>query len=515
MLAAGQKLADRYFLEKLAGEGATAKVFRATDERTGKHVAIKVFQQPPSTADEATWLNRELKALSVLDHPNVVRMLDASPVNAEEPWICTEWLEGSDLLTLVNELGPLSEAAVVGIALGALAGLDAAHALTIVHRDIKPANIFLCRNGRVVLLDFGLARAVSDKAGKTLAGSAHTTVVGTPTYLSPEQLGEQAPNAASDIYSLGMTLRHLVLGKAPFSAVQILDLLKQIMKGETAPLPGTLTPALTQALDGMIALDINARLVPAKRARQAFFEISADLQGFARDFERFCQRADETTSVRIAALKEAKSDKTEVTQTAAETQRDTDVTRVPMTVAGEGTQIATITVKTDLPGGTQIATTTGQAVVRGPSRAPIFVTAGALAIVVGVAVAIVMPSRARQRPPVAVPTTVAPATAVPDALPAPVAIEPTKPPPEIPEVPPPPKAPVEAPRPGTLQITFKQWANVKIDGKDLGRRQLSARFELPAGKHKIFVQNPQYGERTLDVVVRAGQTAALDVDFKQ
>lgn len=494
----GSTLADRYVLDALAGEGASAKVYRATDKRTQKTVAVKVLAAIDGVAHDTRWLARELKALAVLDHPNVVRMLDADP-EAEEPWLCTEWLEGSDLQTLVAEHGPLPEAAVVGVALGALAGLDAAHALTILHRDLKPANIFVCKNGRIVLLDFGVARATSDAAGKTLAGRANTSVVGTPTYLPPELLREEPATLAGDLYSLGLTLRFLVTGEQPFAATTMLELMRQIVNGQMVPLPQSVNGELATLLGSMTHADPGARLGSAKRARAAFLALSQKLPRFSETFERFCQRAEETTSVRSMRF---------------------DVR------SGEGTQIQTITVKVGddtHSGRTQIATAPSTRLSTAPSTGPVrkrrrFVGASIIAaialIVCGAALLLTRKSASPpplsssqvQLPPPREAQTDLPAPAAPAQID--VAPPPIEPPPQQRVAPEPPKS-------ATLQLSLKQWANVKIDGKDQGRRQLSARFELPAGKHHIVVENPSYGERVFDPNLRAGQTHSIDVDFKQ
>jgi hypothetical protein len=504
-LALGTRLSDRYRLDADAGQGASAKVFRATDERTGKTVAIKVFSAGRS-ADEARWLARELKALSVLDHPNVVRMLDASLPDAEQPWICTEWLDGSDLQTLVEELGALSEAAVVGIGLGALAGLEAAHALTIVHRDLKPANIFVCKNGRVVLLDFGVARAESDVAGQTLAGSANTTIVGTPAYLSPEQLGGQPATMASDVYSLGVALRFLLAGAQPFAATQMLELIKQIMSGQLSPLAAATSKPLRAILDGMVATDPQQRIASAQKARRSLVAFSQSLPSFAHDFERFCARADETTAIRMER-------DTDPMGNFVASGEGTQVTTISVR-ADEGTQVATITVKVGSEAGTSTQVSTMRAGVATEHRLPIIAAAVVtLAVMIAAGFLLLRPRSTPKTARPAAPTEIAAAPAppvTPSALPPPVAIDATPAPKEI-EAPRP--AP-EPPRTGTLQVTLKQWANVKIDGKDFGRRQLSARFELPSGKHHIVLQNPAYGERTFDPVLRPGQTQAIEVDFK-
>ena len=155
---------------------------------------------------------REARTAAKLDHPNIVRVLDV----AEEsgiPYITMEYVDGTDLSALLKKHGPLDGMAALKVIAQVADGLAHAHALGIVHRDIKPHNIFVGKDGRVKLGDFGLARAVEQTTELTMPGAA----IGTAHYMSPEQSNGHDIDQRSDIYSLGITAWHLITGSPPYS----------------------------------------------------------------------------------------------------------------------------------------------------------------------------------------------------------------------------------------------------------------------------------------------------------
>jgi serine/threonine protein kinase len=468
--APGAWIGDRYVLEAPAGRGASAVVWRARDDRTGKSVAIKIFDDEVMGDNARVWRSRELKALSVLDHPSIVRMLDTSGSHAEDFWICTEWLDGADFQSLVQVRGAVPEAALIAIAQGALAALSAAHALTIVHRDIKPANLFLCRSGRVVLLDFGLARALDESAGQTLITPAGTSVVGTPNFLSPEQVGGEKTHASSDLYSLGVTLRYLLTGVLPIQAKGVMELLGAIAKGQISPIGRDVASADTiRALDQLTALHIEDRPASAERATEMFRALSDSHGGTQAALQRYVE----------ASFGGGSENTTSTTQRTA---------------------VATLSVTAP-----SSAAEKDQRIVYAVAALVI-----ALALVAGLWLV------KRPKPPAPPPMVARAGDDTALAVPAPAS---------IPVVPPPPpplpaETPVRKPTPlvepkgnGVLQLTLRQWAHVEIDGVDRGRKQVSARFELPAGSHALVLRNPTYGERSIRVNVRSGQTQTVAIDF--
>src|SRR5579862_8157708 len=223
---AGRVLAGRFAIESLIGSGAMGAVYRARHVGLDKLVAVKVLHRDAaSNPTFAARLRREAKAASRLDHPNSVRVIDFG----EEPdgllYIAMELLDGVDLESLLQLEGPLAEARIVALLSQVLAALDAAHKLGIVHRDLKPANIMIVRGvdeeGRpretVKVCDFGIAKTpeASQMSGEAASLTTEGILVGTPSYMSPEQCRGEALDPRADIYSLGIVLYELLVGVAP------------------------------------------------------------------------------------------------------------------------------------------------------------------------------------------------------------------------------------------------------------------------------------------------------------
>lgn len=193
-------------------------VYRARDARLGREVAIKTL--PPQIAADPTRLRRfeqEAQAASQLNHPNVVSVFDAGH-EAGTPYLVTELLEGQTLRARLDEGGlPRRKAMEIGVALAQ--GLAAVHDRGIVHRDLKPENVFLTRDGRVKILDFGVARMVelATPANGTLPLTGEGAVMGTAGYMSPEQVRGRPADARSDVFALGATLYELVTGRQAFA----------------------------------------------------------------------------------------------------------------------------------------------------------------------------------------------------------------------------------------------------------------------------------------------------------
>lgn len=230
------------------------EVFRARDSRLGRDVAIKVL--PQHLADSKSALQRferEARAVASLSHPNVVALFDFG-VSANEPYVVTELLEGGTLRAhLHSGEFPWRKAAEIGAA--AAEGLAAAHAKGLVHRDLKPENIFVTSDGRVKILDFGLARSVvptpeeQDSLPTAELQTEPGTVMGTAGYIAPEQLRGEPATGVSDIFSLGCVLYEMVTGNRAFAR-------------ETAP--ETLTAILRDEPPG---IGLSGKQVPAELAR--------------------------------------------------------------------------------------------------------------------------------------------------------------------------------------------------------------------------------------------------------
>jgi serine/threonine protein kinase len=202
---------DRYTVKKTLGKGAMGVVYLATDNVLERDVAIKELHANLShDKDLMDRFRREAKVLAKMAHPGVVQIFDFIE-EGEIVWIVMEFVKGMELADYMNEKGslPVEEAASLGVQLAK--ALAYTHSLDIVHRDFKPANVLLNDTGILKVMDFGLAKAVQS-VELTIAG----TIMGTPTYMSPEQaMGENA-DARSDIYALGIVLYKMAAGKVPF-----------------------------------------------------------------------------------------------------------------------------------------------------------------------------------------------------------------------------------------------------------------------------------------------------------
>jgi len=220
-LAAGSKLGP-YEIVGQIGAGGMGEVYRAKDPRLGRDVAIKVL--PASFSQDADRLRRfeqEAKAAGVLNHPNITAVYDIGS-HDEAPYVVQELLEGETLRSILAG-GKLSPRKSIDYALQIAHGLAAAHEKGIVHRDLKPENLFVTKDGRVKILDFGLAKLTHQEEGSQVtnmptatAGTEPGVVLGTLGYMSPEQVRGRAADARSDIFSFGAILYEMLSGNRAF-----------------------------------------------------------------------------------------------------------------------------------------------------------------------------------------------------------------------------------------------------------------------------------------------------------
>jgi hypothetical protein len=244
MTSVDQILSGRYRIEQMLGQGGMSDVFRAVDVTTGERVAVKVVRS--ADPDLARRMAQEAKALARLEHPGLVRLLDAG-VHDEQAFLVMELVEGPTLAARLRrgELSP-SRTAVLGQTLAG--ALDYVHGQGIVHRDVKPANILLGPRARVRLADFGIAR-MTDASSLTVTG----TTLGTAGYMAPEQLEHHTVGTAADVWSLGVILLECLTGQRVFKGTAT-EVVARRLAGPV-PLPRDLPAPWRLVLEGMLAHD--------------------------------------------------------------------------------------------------------------------------------------------------------------------------------------------------------------------------------------------------------------------
>ena len=216
----GQVVAERYHVTKKLGEGGMGQVYLAEHIKMGRRCAIKIMSQGMiNDPDAVSRFNREAANASRISHPNVCAIYDFGETKDGLIYLAMEFIEGRSLTDLLHETGPLSLPRAAGILSQGADALQAAHDLGIVHRDLKPDNIMvITTRGKdvVKVVDFGIAKATGAEAGQKVTKTG--LVVGTPEYMSPEQLSGDQLDGRSDIYSLALVFYRMVTGRLPFKA---------------------------------------------------------------------------------------------------------------------------------------------------------------------------------------------------------------------------------------------------------------------------------------------------------
>ena len=257
MAEVGQVLAGRYRLVELLGQGGMATIFRAHDAQLGRDVAVKVLRSEYGR-DPAfvARFRQEAQSAAALNHPNVVNVFDYG-MEAGDPFIVMELIDGGDLASVIRERGPMEPLAAARIAQQIYEALDAAHARGIIHRDIKPTNVLLTSGGRVKVADFGIARAFSE-AQLTMPG----TTLGSVHYFSPEQARGELVTTASDVYSAGLVLFEMLTGRRAWTGDSAGAVAVARLAGDP-PTPSSIRSGIPQILD--IAVRRALARVPADR----------------------------------------------------------------------------------------------------------------------------------------------------------------------------------------------------------------------------------------------------------
>ncbi|MEQ1526286.1 MAG: serine/threonine-protein kinase [Gallionella sp.] len=239
----------RYEVLSELGQGAMGVVYRARDPLIDRVVAIKTINLSLASDEMEEYEGRfyqEAKAAGRLSHPNIVTIYDVGR-NDDVAYIAMEFLEGRELRDIMNDGGLLPVHQVLDIVAQVASGLAYAHEFGIVHRDVKPSNIMVVRDGHVKITDFGIARMASS-AVRTQTGM----VLGSPKYMSPEQVMGKFTDQRSDIFSLGVMLYEMLTGQAPFVGDNVNAIMYQTLNTIPAP-PNTLNPAVPQMVNFIVA----------------------------------------------------------------------------------------------------------------------------------------------------------------------------------------------------------------------------------------------------------------------
>jgi serine/threonine-protein kinase len=254
--ASPRLLAGRYQIGELLGRGGMADVHLGLDARLGRRVAIKLLK--PSLANDPAFRTRfrqEAQAAARMAHPTIVRVFDAGEEIARDssgrelqvPFIVMEHVDGKLLKDLVAQ-GPLPVEQAVHIVDGILTALEYSHRAGVVHRDIKPGNVMVTSTGQVKVMDFGIARAISDSSATIAQTSA---ILGTAQYFSPEQARGEAVDARTDLYSTGVVLYELLTGRPPFAGETAVATAYQHVSEPPTP-PSRINSAISPALDAVV-----------------------------------------------------------------------------------------------------------------------------------------------------------------------------------------------------------------------------------------------------------------------
>ncbi len=291
----GTQFGPYKILEQI-GSGGMGEVYRATDSRLGRDVAIKIL--PPSFAADTDRLRRfeqEARSVAALNHPNILAVYDIGQQDGA-PYLVSELLDGESLRTVLDA-GPMPQRKAIESGVQIAHGLAAAHDRGIVHRDLKPENIFVLRDGRIKILDFGLAKLAPPEPSSTEAtvAQSHTsagTVLGTAGYMAPEQVRGDAVDARTDIFAFGAVLYEMLSGVRAFKKDTAVETMTAVMREDPPDLAAAtsshpISPALDRIVRRCLEKNPEQRFQSAKDLSFALSSLSG---------------ADTTTSSRAAAV---------------------------------------------------------------------------------------------------------------------------------------------------------------------------------------------------------------------
>jgi eukaryotic-like serine/threonine-protein kinase len=265
----GDKL-DHYRIDSLVARSGMASIFRATDLRDDRAVAIKI-PHPEMEADPIFFdrFKREEEIGKKLDHPGVVKVFNSD--DRSQHYMVLEWVDGRLLRQIMNEARILPQQRAIRITLGLCKALEYIHSQGVVHRDLKPENIMVDQNDNVKLIDFGIAANVGSRR---LTFAKLTQAMGTPDYISPEQVKGKRGDARTDIYTLGIMFYEMLTGKVPFTGPNPFVIMNERLLNNPIP-PREVNPAISPELQEIIYRALERE--PSKRYPNAH-EFALDLE---------------------------------------------------------------------------------------------------------------------------------------------------------------------------------------------------------------------------------------------
>jgi serine/threonine-protein kinase len=272
MVSPGVSLGGRYRIDERIAGGGMGDVWRGTDEVLGRTVAVKVLL--PALLEEPGFAERfrgEARTMATINHPGVVDVYDYGSEDGTA-FLVMEYVEGDALSRTLSRVGRLTPGRTMALIAQAADALHAAHEKGIVHRDVKPGNLLVRPNGTLVLTDFGIARSAA--VGQlTQAGS----VLGTASYISPEQATGATASPLSDVYALGVVAYQCLAGRRPFEGDNPLEIAMRHVRDTPPPLPGDIPPAIRQFVERALAKDPATRFPSAAAMGHAARQVAQSL----------------------------------------------------------------------------------------------------------------------------------------------------------------------------------------------------------------------------------------------